>query len=852
MSYQPAQLLPDDPPPYEYIASHGMTEGTEFGADGRVNVDLDSKVCKAVAKFIRQPGQEDPRPPPPPRPSSASPIAPTYSDFARVEIRLNLVIQVVGSRGDVQPFIALGQELQKHGHRVRLATHNVFDAFVRDSGLEFYPIGGDPAALMAYMVKNPGLIPQMQSLRAGDIQRKRAMVAEMLTGCWNSCIDDDPISQAPFVAHAIIANPPGFAHIHCAQALGIPVHLMFTMPWSSTKAFPHPLANLKYSDSTSQPMANYLSYGIVEWMTWQGLGDVINKFRSQIDLEPVPFSEGPCLAENLKVPFTYCWSPALMPKPSDWPPHIDVCGFFFRDPPNYTPPAALADFLRDGPPPVYIGFGSIVIDDPGKFTTTILEAVRLVGVRAIISRGWSKLGGAPSREIFYIDDCPHEWLFQHVAAVVHHGGAGTTACGLRNGCPTIIVPFFGDQPFWGNMVAASGAGPKPIPGCQLNAQNLAEAIGFCLQPSALAAAQQMAQKMRSELGVQAAVASFHRQLPSSRMKCQILPDQPAVWEYRRPFAGSLYLSSVAVQILLDRQHIQQKHLHLHIINPILIDHRRWDPVTGTASATVSTGVTMLKDGADIFYRPIKEAHSQHRSHGHLPPPPPPQQNEPLAPTMMEGADPSPSVRSSLGDGSPHSYQPAYPAATGTERVRSSSRAGAALAASGKSLGKFVGHAYKGAVVDIPLATAEGLRSVPRLYGEEVRDLGPVRDWKSGLAVGGKSFLHGVAGGLTDIVVQPYKGAREEGALGAATGLAKGTIGTMTKLGSGMLGLVAYPGQGICKSIQHMGRGGTRRQIRQQRERECAFITRRAIDAGTTDPNAVLRDFQILRRRSRKN
>ncbi|KAK6837332.1 hypothetical protein RU639_001540 [Aspergillus parasiticus] len=845
MSLQSAQYFPDDPPPYEYIASHRMAEDTDVSADGRVNVDLDSKVCKAVTKLIRQPSQ-DVRPLP--LPSSTPPISPTYANFAPGHIRLNLVIQVVGSRGDVQPFIALGQELQKHGHRVRLATHNVFDTFVRDSGLDFYPIGGDPADLMAYMVKNPGLIPRMQSLRAGDIQRKRAMVAEMLTGCWNSCIADDPISQSPFVAHAIIANPPSFAHIHCAQALGIPAHLMFTMPWSSTKAFPHPLANLTYSDKTSQPIANYLSYGIVEWMTWQGLGDVINKFRSDIDLEPVPSSEGPSLAETLKVPFTYCWSPALMPKPADWPSHIDVCGFFFRDPPAYTPPAALAAFLRDGPPPVYIGFGSIVIDDPIKFTTTILDAVRTVGVRAIISRGWSKLGGAPSREIFYIDDCPHEWLFQHVAAVVHHGGAGTTACGLRNGCPTVIVPFFGDQPFWGNIVAASGAGPKPIPGHQLNALNLAEAIGSCLQPSALAAAQQLAWKMKSELGTQAAVASFHRQLPLSRMKCHILPDQPAVWEYRRSFAKPMYLSDFAVQILLDSRQIQQNHLRLHIVNPIMIDHRRWDPITGTASATVSTGVTMIKDGAAIFYRPIKEAHSQRQSHDHLAPP---QQHKPLSPTIIERPGSFPSAQSSLSHSSAHSYLPGNPVSTLAERVHSSS-AGAALAASSKSLGKFVGHAYKGAVVDIPLAATKGLRSVPRLYGEEVRDLGPVRGWKSGIAVGGKSFLQGVAGGLTDIVVQPYKGARDEGALGAATGLAKGTISTMTKLGSGMLGLVAYPGQGICKSIQNMGRAGTRRQIVQQRERERTFVTRRAIDVGGIDPNAVLTAFQTLRQGNQKN
>lgn len=249
------------------------------------------------------------------------------------------MIQVVGSRGDVQPFIALGNELQKDGHRVRLATHNTFEKFVIDSGLEFYPIGGDPTELMAYMVKNPGLIPKMDSLRAGDIQRKREMVSEMLEGCWWSCIQPDPKSGAPFVANAIIANPPSFAHIHCAQALGIPLHLMFTMPWTSTRMFSHPLANLK-KKSKNQENANYVSFAIVEWMTWQGyvhgskacwdsgsnifdsLGDIVNDWRKRRDLELVPMTEGPNLAETLQIPFTYCWSPSLVPKPFDWPAHI--------------------------------------------------------------------------------------------------------------------------------------------------------------------------------------------------------------------------------------------------------------------------------------------------------------------------------------------------------------------------------------------------------------------------------------------------------------------------------------------------------------------------------------------------
>lgn len=173
--------------------------------------------------------------------------------------------------------------------------------------------------------------------------------------------------------------------------------------------------------------------------------------------------EGPQLAEILRIPFTYCWSPALVPKPSDWPSYIgqcscqkillgegrltnflDICGFFFRDPPHYEPPNDLQTFLASGPPPVYIGFGSIVLEDPERITATILDAVNRAGVRAIVSKGWSNLGGTNNENIFFIGDCPHEWLFQHVAAVVHHGGAGTTACGLRYAKPTIIVPFFGE------------------------------------------------------------------------------------------------------------------------------------------------------------------------------------------------------------------------------------------------------------------------------------------------------------------------------------------------------------------------------------------------------------------------
>lgn len=121
-----------------------------------------------------------------------------------------------------------------------------------------------------------------------------------------------------------------------------------------------------------------------------------------------------------------------------------MCGFFFRDPPSYSPTPELAAFLQNGPPPIYVGFGSIVLDDSVEMTAILEEAVKLTGVRAIISRGWSQLGGESSSNILYLGDCPHDWLFERVSCVIHHGGAGTTACGLRYGKPTTVVPFFGE------------------------------------------------------------------------------------------------------------------------------------------------------------------------------------------------------------------------------------------------------------------------------------------------------------------------------------------------------------------------------------------------------------------------
>ena len=236
------------------------TLGVDVRDDGRVDVNCHVPLGRRLSRLLDSQTSTLPASNPP-EPDWITPPPP----------RLDIVIQVAGSRGDVQPFVALGCALQRdHHHRVRLATHSVFKNFVRSAGLEFYPLGGDPAELMAYIVKNPGLIPSFASVKAGDIGRKRDMLGEILEGCWKSCIESDQRTDAPFVADAIIANPPSMGHVHCAQALSIPLHIMFTMPWSTTRSFSHPLANLKVSAETNIGVANSLSFGIVEFMMWQG------------------------------------------------------------------------------------------------------------------------------------------------------------------------------------------------------------------------------------------------------------------------------------------------------------------------------------------------------------------------------------------------------------------------------------------------------------------------------------------------------------------------------------------------------------------------------------------------------
>lgn len=428
------------------------------------------------------------------------------AEFHKSIPRLNIAMLVVGTRGDVQPFLAVAKRLQEFGHHVRLATHANFRAFVRSAGVDFYPLGGDPRVLAGYMARNKGFIPS----GPGEISIQRKQLKAIIDSLLPACTEPDIETGAPFRVQAIIANPPAYGHAHVAEALGVPLHIFFTMPWTPTREFPHPLARVP------QSAGYWLSYIVVDLLIWWGIRGYINDFRKK-KLKLAPIAYFTMYNGSIShLPTGYMWSPHVVPKPSDWGNLVDVVGYCFLNlGSKYQPQEEFVQWIQKGPRPIYIGFGSMPLEEPKKTTDVILKALRDTGQRGILDRGWGDLGISPEfpDDVFLIEECPHDWLFPQCAAVVHHGGAGTTATGLRAGCPTTVVPFFGDQFFWGERVHERGLGPEPIPISQLNVEALSNAIRFMLQPEVKSLAMELAKSIENEDGVAAAVDAFHRHLP---------------------------------------------------------------------------------------------------------------------------------------------------------------------------------------------------------------------------------------------------------------------------------------------------------------------------------------------------
>lgn len=409
---------------------------------------------------------------------------------------MRITILATGSRGDVEPYVALGKGLVGAGHAVRLVTHEDFEYLVASNGIEFWRVEGRVQEIAEGMA---GLLEQ------GNF---RAIMAEMGKQAQQGALRmADAGLAACQGADRILGGIAGiYTGTAIAEKLGIPLIQAYYIPYTPTRAYPSFI--LPKTPINFGPL-NRLSYTLSRQVMWQPLRASDKLVRKQkLGLRPAPMS-GPFNSPALRgQPVLYGFSPAVIPPAPDWGENVHVTGYWFLDREGeWAPPPALRDFLEAGPPPVYVGFGSMSSQKPRETAELILAALARAGQRGVMLAGWGGLSATDlPKSVFPLESAPFAWLFPRMAAVVHHGGAGTTSQGLAAGVPSVVVPFFGDQPFWGSRVQALGAGPAPIPRKQLTVERLAAAIEQAVNaPGMRGRAAAIGARIRAEDGVAAAV-----------------------------------------------------------------------------------------------------------------------------------------------------------------------------------------------------------------------------------------------------------------------------------------------------------------------------------------------------------
>jgi sterol 3beta-glucosyltransferase len=412
---------------------------------------------------------------------------------------VKILITTVGSRGDVQPYVALGAGLRDRGHSVTVCTSVRFQPFVVEQGLG-YAYLNDDLLLLLDSAEGRNALEDMGSFltgartavrllkRAGPIQRS------LLDEGWEAAraVEPDVI-----IYHSKMSGAP-----HYADKLGIPAIMAVPFPQLVPTAA-HP--TIGFPRWKLGGWYNRASYRVVLAIGARVGRSYIRDWRLAHGLPPLSRGAGVLhRSDGSRIPVMHCFSRHVVPPPADWPESSVVTGYWFLNREReWEPPAALADFLAAGNPPAYVGFGSMAGRDPQRVTEVVVAALQKAGLRGVLSSGWGGLtsAGLPGT-IFPLGDVPHEWLFPRMAAVVHHGGAGTTAAGLRAGRPTVICPFFGDQPFWGRRAHELGVGSKPIPQKKLTVARLAAALTEVTTNDGIRrSAEALGEKIRAEDGI---------------------------------------------------------------------------------------------------------------------------------------------------------------------------------------------------------------------------------------------------------------------------------------------------------------------------------------------------------------
>jgi UDP:flavonoid glycosyltransferase YjiC (YdhE family) len=411
---------------------------------------------------------------------------------------MRIAIIAPGSRGDVQPYIALGKGLKKAGNAVRLVTNRNYEMLANSHGLEFWPVEVNMQDIiqnerMRAVLEKGNLLASMSQM-GKELKRGALHLADRgLAACRR--------------LDMVLAGIGGlFVGLSLAEKLGLPFLQAYNVPFTPTQAFSGAL--LPKPPSWLGGSLNRLSHHLTRQIVWQAYRPADRLVRQKVLGLPIAPFWGSFKSDRLHHgPILYGFSLSVILPPSDW--DNNVTGYWFLDPPDdWNPPSALMEYLQAGSSPVYIGFGSMSNRKPEKTTDLVLQALTRTKQRAIMLSGWSGLRKSDLPDsVFMVDSVPHSRFLPRVEAVIHHGGAGTTAAGLRAGVPSVIIPFHGDQPFWGQRIAELGVGPVPIPRRRLSVERLAQAIEEAVTDQTMRQrAADLGSKIRAEDGIARAIA----------------------------------------------------------------------------------------------------------------------------------------------------------------------------------------------------------------------------------------------------------------------------------------------------------------------------------------------------------
>ena len=404
---------------------------------------------------------------------------------------MRISILTYGSRGDVQPFLPLSLRLMEAGHFVKLAAPRRFKSLVEEHGIEFVSLAGDPEELSRRMNDaGHNFLKLLNELTNHAI--------EIGADVWRQT--EDACKDADLILHT-------FAHVVGAHTLArernIPdIHVQGFPMFTPTGDYP----NVTLPDLRARPL-NRLTHTLSARITWWTARIGFERVRRRAGFPRRslywPFEDNPA---RPRTPVLCAWSPSVLPASEDWPPHVHITGYyFFRPEHSYQPPAELLSFLGDREAPVCITFGSMVNRDRDRIDRIVRESLKQTGNRGIILSGWSGIENPSSDDLLYLRAGSHDWLLPRCKLVVHHGGAGTTAAGLRAGIPNVVVPFMADQLFWGSRVHAIGAGPKPILVRNLSVEKLSRSMVEAEKESVRKGAQEIGRQISSEDGTGEAV-----------------------------------------------------------------------------------------------------------------------------------------------------------------------------------------------------------------------------------------------------------------------------------------------------------------------------------------------------------